>query len=233
MITAEEARFLDNLKKQVYTCPKCKGNDYNCSCWLNYKVHYSALKAKIPLSYLATKRADITHPQIQKEKDTIEDYIRNLNTVKLQGSCLYLYGQEGLAKSYLATQILIEALLKNHTARYYSSPLNLIEATYQSWNNTEIANDFEHIIVNSDFMAIDCLMPNNVVNDKVLTYLTTLFINRANNLKPTIFVSNYSPKDLNGLEARLISLFQSRMTILQFAGVSYKEIVRRAKTKKA
>lgn len=229
MITTEEARFLDNLKRQVYSCSKCHGSDYNCSCWLNYRVHYSALKAKIPLQYLATKRTDITHPQIQTQKKIIEDYIQDLATAKAQGNCLYLYGQEGLAKSYLATQILIEALLKNYTARYFSSPLNLIEAVYQSWNNTDFATDFEHAIVNSDFIAIDCIMPNNTVNDKVATYLTTLFLNRANNLRPTIFISNYPRIELLGLEAKLVSLFQSRMTELKFAGVSYKEIVRRAK----
>jgi len=230
VITKVDTNYLENYKKEfIYTCKKCKGADYYCECWNQYRFEFKKIKARIPIKFRSFDLSQITHPQIQIAKAKIEEYIKTALINPRAARSLYLHGTGGTAKSVLGNIILMEVIKKNYKGMYFDSFLNCSNYIVDGWyeKNKEVSIDIFDVISSYDFVVIDEIGDGcGTSNPSIENTLKKIFRERSNNLLPTIFISSHNKRDVKDpLEAHIISLFSESMSSIEFKGFDYRKHV--------
>lgn len=230
MLTQADTNYLENYKKEhVYTCKKCKGLDYRCDCWNNYRFEFKKIKAHIPIKFRSFDLSQITHPQVQNAKAKIEEYIKLGLVNPLAAKNLYIHGTKGTSKSVSGCIILMEMIKKGYKGMYFDSFLNCSNYIVDSWyeKNKEPLIDIFDVISSYDFVVIDEVGDGwNTSNPSIENTLKKIFRERSNNMLPTIFISNHNKKSIKDpLESHIISLFSEAMSVVEFKGFDYREHV--------
>lgn len=223
MLTKVDEAYLNHyLEKNVKNCPICHSLNPSCVCWQNYKLEISKISANIPVKFRSFKLKQLTHPQLQKQKETIKQYIIGLQENRFNGKSLYIYGTKGTAKTMCASIIIMNALKQGFKAFYFNSMKNIVEMLKQDWNAD--TSKLSTILTEYDYIAIDNIGVDPISNPNIVEAVSSLFSARANNLLPTIFVSPSSVSKIGSpLDASVIEIFKPVLQDLYFNGFDYQE----------
>lgn len=126
-------------------------------------------------------------------------YCENSNDILKNGFGIYLWGDKGTGKTHL-TSCMANELIKQYKQVLFTNFFEIsksIRATYRGQSNEmELINK----ISNVDFLFIDDLGTEKVTKEGEDTWLQgkifEIINKRYNNMKPTIFTSNYSLQQL-------------------------------------
>lgn len=223
MLTEFEKTYLQHyLEKNVKTCPICQGQNPSCVCWKNYKLEIAKISANIPVKFRSFKLKQLTHPQLQKQKEIIKQYIIDLQENRFNGKSLYIYGTKGTAKTMCASIVIMNALKRGFRAYYFSSMKAIAEMLKQDWGND--SNTLETILTEYDYIAIDNIGIDTITNPNIIEAIKSIFTTRANNLLPIIFVSPSSVSKIGSpLDASVVEVFKPVLQDLYFNGFDYQE----------
>ena len=233
MLTKVDEAYLKYYKEKfVDTCPVCHGTFPSCTCWKNYKLEIAKISANIPVKFRGFKLKQLTHPQLQKQKEKIKKYIIDLQENRFNGKSLYIYGTKGTAKTMCASIVIMNALKQGFKAYYFESMKAVAEMLKQDWRTDD--TKLTTILTEYDYVAIDNMGAEVINNENVVDTLKSLFTIRANNLLPIIFVSPYSVAKIDlELDTPVIELFKPVLQDLYFNGFDYQEEILNKRGKKA
>ena len=217
-LTAEKRRIID-------ACPKCHGLDFNCTCYQEYDVEVRKVRAGIPLKFRKASLAVITSAQSKGPKEQLQSYINSMSKYRRKGVGLYLWGDEGTAKTYLGCAVLIEALRQGYSA-YFTTLTDCVDKII---NHREA---FAYVLENSTYLMIDDMgFAYRPVRDQVAyvdAVLDKVVRERCNNLMPNILTSHKNLTELslaNPSGARIASIIKEHMKRIQFTGPNFRDSI--------
>ena len=158
-------------------------------------------------------------------------YCENSNEVLKNGFGIYLWGDKGTGKTHL-TSCMANELIKQYKQVLFTNFFEIsksIRATFRGQGN-EI--DLINKIANVDFLFIDDLGTEKVTKEGEDTWLQDKIFEvinkRYNNMKPTIFTSNYSLQQLvqeRGLLDKTVDrILEMATAIMKIEGKSNRSI---------
>lgn len=230
-----DTAYLESYKqKYVYTCPKCGGKDSNCTCWAGVRFEIQKICAGIPIKYRGFTFDKFTHPELQKVKDVIRLYCKDIRDYRTVGKSLFLHGTKGLAKTASASLILMYALANKMSGIYFESLDTCVQYLWKEWENRQNDSTIKEKIINYDFLVIDGFGELSRDFKTSGEVLRGAFKERANNMLPTIFVSSTLPNELSSvLEKQIYSEYEGNIQLIKFAGFNFeKEVLEKAKRKR-
>lgn len=227
--------LLKDKKEQIISQCKCKAAGCDeCSKKFNALLSYA--KSGIPIRYWTLKLSDYNLCLSAKEK--VVSYIKNLDDNFKHGRGLFLKGDTGLGKTYLACCILKAALRAGYTGRF----ITLAEAITKlgdGYYDREARDEFQQDIAEVDFLVIDEVdkIVKSNKSDFVEACIDTLFRQRANQLLPVILTGNKDQREITDeLEptyaVSLLSLFDELVVPVVFIGEDYRKKIKKEKQDK-
>lgn len=158
-------------------------------------------------------------------------YCENSNEILANGFGIYLWGDKGTGKTHL-TSCMANELIKQYKQVLFTNFFEIsksIRATFKGIGN-EI--DLINKIANVDFLFIDDLGTEKVTKEGEDTWLQDKIFEvinkRYNNMKPTIFTSNYSLQQLvqeRGLLDKTVDrILEMSTAIMKIEGKSNRSI---------
>lgn len=154
----------------------------------------------------------------------------NSDEVLKNGYGIYIYGDKGTGKTHL-TSCMANELMKQYKQVLFTNFFEIsksIRATFNgNGNETNLINKFANI----DFLFIDDLGTEKVTKNGEDTWLQDKIFEvinkRYNNMKPTIFTSNYSMKELieeRGIMEKTVDrILEMSSVVLKIEGKSYRQ----------
>jgi len=227
MLSERNRRLLLKLKEKIILkCPKCKGQNPECSCLDEFRLEFKKVKANIPTKFRKATFEKITHPETVEVRAKLKIYIDSIENNFEEGKGLFMFGPNGTGKSILSCIVLIEALKKGMTAYFYTFD-KVIRLYTTGWKD-EIAKDlFDECIINKDFLVLDEVGNESRTNITLVKgCLNEILRQRCNNCLPTILLSNFHfnrIKDIYGEE--VFSIINEACTPLEFNGIDYRQNV--------
>lgn len=220
----DDVEYLAAEKQQIIDkCPKCRGLDMTCNCYADYDVEVRKVRACIPLKYRKANLSAITSEHSNKPKEAIESYIKSLKKYRQRGTGLYLWGEEGTAKTYLGCAVLIEALRKGYSA-HFTTLTDCVD------NLIRHRDAFAYVLQSSTFLMIDDMgYAYRPVRDEVSyvdSVLDKVIRARCNNLLPNILTCHKNITQLaltNPSGARIASIIKEHMKRVQFVGPNFRD----------
>lgn len=224
MLSERDKKYLLKLKKTIIQeCPKCQGADYRCSCLDLYRLEFKKVKANIATKYRSLTLEQITHPQTTAVRSKIADYLSNLETNLEEGKGLYLYGSTGLAKTGMASIVLIEALRTGRSG-YFITLDGLVDLYAGGWKSEDLKEQYKDVVLGTDVLVIDEVGNESKTNNQLVSgCFNDVLRKRFNNLQTTIITSNLyfkKTKDVYGEET--YSILCESTTPYEFVGVDYR-----------
>ena len=217
-LTEEKRRIIDS-------CPACHGLSLSCACYQEYDVEVRKVRSNIPLKYRKASLVAITSAQAEKPKAHLQSYINNMKAKRRSGTGLYLWGDEGTAKTYLGCAVLIEALRHGYSA-YFTTLPDCVDSIIRT------RDQFAYMLQNTTYLMIDDVsFAYRPVRDEVAyvdSVLDKVVRTRCNNLMPNILTSHKNIKELalaNPAGARIESIITEHMTRVQFVGQNFRDII--------
>ncbi len=225
MLTERDKKFLLKLKKTIIEdCPKCKGLDYQCSCLDLYRLEFKKVKANIAAKYRSLTFDQITHPQTAVVRGRIAEYLTNLEQNLEDGKGLYLFGSTGLAKTGIASIVLIEALRRGRSG-YFITLDGLVDLYAGGWKNDDLKEQYKDVVLGTDVLVIDEVGNESKTNTQLVSgCFNDVLRKRFNNLQTTIVTSNLyfkKTKDVYGEE--VYSILSECTTPHEFVGVDFRQ----------
>ena len=225
MLTERDRKYLLKVKRDVVTnCPKCHGQDYKCSCLDVFRLEFKKVKANISPKYRNLTLEQITHPQTVEVRNKIKKYIDTLDEQLENGMGLFLYGSTGLAKTGIASIVLIEAMKRGRNG-YFSTLDQCVDLYAGGWKDEDLKRKYQEVILGSDVLVIDEVGNEARTNiNLVASCFNDIIRQRSNNLLTTIITSNLffkKVKDVYGEEA--FSILNECTTPYEFKGVDYRQ----------
>lgn len=210
MLSKLDLNYLDLFKKKyVYSCPVCGGKDSFCHCWKKYNEEIKKVAAGIPVKYRKYTIDDFTHPQLKKQKETVQKAIKDFDNFRLNGGVLYFYGTSGTAKTMSAILIAVEGIKRGYEVHYYDSLQSIATQLKQSWAEDNTSEIMKHITA-SDLIVVDNLGSENINSANVANEILGMFKQRSYNCLPVIFVAPVEPAQLPlTLDGNIVELFAS------------------------
>lgn len=174
---------------------------------------------------------DLSNKDFTEVYKRCKKYCEVADEVYKNGYGMYLYGNSGTGKTLLTACMANELMEKEYSVLFtnFFEINRAIRNTYSGKTN-ETDNNIINNIANADFLFIDdfgteSLSKNNGDNftqDKIFEIINK----RYNNVKPTIFSSNYSLKDLitnRGFTSKTIDRVNEMATaVIELKGKSYR-----------
>ena len=159
-------------------------------------------------------------PELEQALSLAKRFVSGWKKAKAEGYGLFFYGNPGTGKSHLAISI-IKALLPDVTALYTRVPdmIGYIRAMWRSDSETSSYAASRHF-VDLDLLVLDELgVQSGSANEQALMF-EVLDARLAEN-RPTIFLSNLSPKDLRPIIGeRLVDRIKGKCVPQRFIGES-------------
>ena len=191
--------------KYCDTCTKCGGTrlisvdddnykgDKNCTCVLEFQTAFRAVSSNIPPIY---RRLTVDNINEEFSKNNAEGmakalkYYTRLSKAHLTGVGMFLNGDNGSGKSFIAALILKKALSEGYSA-YFTQLGDLTAAAFDALRDEDAREDLETLITQVDFLVVDEF--DKIYQDKndfVINLLEGLFKKRYYSNKPLIVTSN-------------------------------------------
>ena len=229
-----EAEFQSLKSKYCDPCSKCSGTrllDINtsefvgttpCSCVKDFQAAYALAKAGIPIIYRELTTDDIDQEFARNNVEGMTKalkYYARLQKAHDDGTGLFLNGDNGSGKSFVAALILKEALAKGFSAHFVLLK-ELTAAAFDALRDEDARDDLETLITQTDFLVIDEF--DKMYQDKnelVINLLDALFKQRYYINKPLIVTSN-TPFDeiINTHSSSIASMFTEKLLKVCFTG---------------
>ena len=231
MLTNEDLTYLQQKRREIIeNCPICHGTKAFCSCAYTFRLEIHKATAQIPIIYRDFTLDKLIHPQLQKQKKQLEEYM--LTVGKPNQTDLLITGGPGLAKTAVACAILTKALSLGKQAFYIPSLRAASEALFADvYKQNESA--MSRAVKNADTIVLDGLGYGFVKERNNLIDLLFEHLNRrkASN-KHVVLISGVPERSLGGAEKDLIELV--RPLIVDFAGFNFvTEVLEKADPQKA
>lgn len=126
-------------------------------------------------------------------------YCENSNEILKKGFGIYLWGDKGTGKTHL-TGCMANNLIKQYKQVLYTNFFEISKSIRSTFKGNGNEADIINKIANVDFLFIDDLGTEKVTKDGEDNWLQEkifeIINKRYNNMKPTIFTSNYSLQEL-------------------------------------
>ena len=211
-------------------CPLCHGRKPFCKCAYAFQFEYAKIRANIPIALRTFTLPDYTHPQLQKQKKAIMEYIDGFKTQVINDN-LYLYGSKGTGKSAMAAWILEEAMRTRRTGYFFHTLYAAKEAATKLWDRIDRTADDCKALKTADVIVIDKIGEGIGISGPAFEELREVLRARTESGKVTIFVGSTKTDNLVGNEKDLIEVCNCRE--IQFRGFDYKEeVLKEAEAKK-
>jgi len=229
-----EAEFQSLKRTHCDMCTKCKGTRLltidtpeftgvaQCECVKAFQSAYALAKAGIPIIYRSLTIKDID-PEFAK--NNVEGMTKALKYWRLiqkahdDGTGLFLNGDNGSGKSFVASLILKEALVNGFSAHFVLLK-ELTSAAFDALRDEDAREDLEALITQTDFLVIDEF--DKMYQDKnefVINLLDALFKQRYYTNKPLIITSNTPFEEIiNTHSSSIASMFTEKLLQVCFTG---------------
>jgi DNA replication protein DnaC len=229
MLSEVDKEYLTELKKiLVSNCAICQGSGRDCECQQKFSVEIKKAQAHIPIKYRQFTLEDITVPESKNTKEKVKVYMSDLKAKKKNGEGLFLWSEnKGTGKTTLGNIVLMKALYEGYTG-YFTDLDECISLTTEGWFDDSKKKEFEHQILETDFLLIDDIGGLEVRTKGNLpliqTTFTSLFKKRCNRLLPTIMTSNLEPSRLtDGYGERIYSVACEHLQSIECEGTDYRQ----------
>ncbi|MCI7724275.1 MAG: chromosomal replication initiator protein DnaA [Erysipelotrichaceae bacterium] len=125
---------------------------------------------------------------------------------------LFIYGNSGLGKTHLLMSI-ANYVLKNDPSKkvYYTESLKFVETVVNAIRDNRI-EEFKHYMYNVDLLLVDDIQ-FLAGKEKSHEIFFTIYNELVNNKKQVCIASDRQPREIKGLEDRLISRFSSGLSV--------------------
>lgn len=219
----------DRKSNRTKNCPICKGSGYQgeliCSCIVACELDWKLAKAGVPIKFWDLELDDFQNNEIIKEK-TLK-YCSNLDIALSKGVGVYLGGDSGTGKSFIASLIIKEALRNGYSARYTSLP-EIVNTIGNGWGNAEEQDLFRDEVVRAEFLAIDKVGHDIESRGSIDNAIEALFEERVNNKLVTLLMSSQIKEDLlkssSNCNRIIYNLFRESLLEWIIVGENWNEI---------
>lgn len=189
-------------------CPRCNGKRIlegengpkKCDCLVQFNHVYSLMQAHLPPKFFDLTKKDLDADFVEQNKNEmnlISEYNKHLPKMCKLGKGLFLQGENGSGKTFIATLLLRKALEEGFTG-YFILHRDLINAAFAALFDSDVRDDLEKILCDIDFLFIDEIDKIFIDdNAKVQNLLESLLKKRAYAGKPLIVTSNKALDELN------------------------------------
>lgn len=227
MLNERDRKLLLRLKDKIISrCVLCQGKNVSCSCIDTFRLEFRKVKANIPPKYRDVAFEQITHPETVVTRGRLKNYIDNLEQNHLMGTGLFLFGSTGLAKTYLACTVLVEALRQKRSG-HFSTLDHCISLYTAGWKEPAAKEVYNDLIIEPDFLVLDEVGNEPRTNlQLVRTVLNDLLRRRHNNQLPTIITSNllFNEKNLINIYGDEVwSILSESVIPLEFKGIDFRQ----------
>lgn len=125
---------------------------------------------------------------------------------------LFIYGNSGLGKTHLLMAIGNYVLKNDPTKKvYYTESLKFVENVVNAIRDNKI-DEFKHYMYNVDLLLVDDIQ-FLAGKEKSHEIFFTIYNELVNNKKQVCIASDRQPREIKGLEDRLISRFSSGLSV--------------------
>lgn len=225
MLTPRDKNYLLELKKKIVNnCSTCRGQDFRCSCIDAFRLEFRKVKANIAPKYRALTLDSITHPQTTEVRARVKEYIDNMEAHLENGVGVFLYGSTGLAKTGIASIILMEAIKRRHTG-YFTTLDQCVNLYAGGWKDEKIKEQYQELILDTDVLVLDEVgnEPRTNIN-LVGSCFNDVVRRRANNLQTTVITSNLFFKKLKDVYGEEVYSILHECTIpFEFNGIDFRQ----------
>lgn len=174
---------------------------------------------------------EIVSEQFKNVLTRCRNYCNIADEALKNGYGIYIFGKCGTGKTHL-TACMCNELINQYRKCIFTDMSNItraIMATFNNYSNQDAATVIKKFI-DVDFLFIDDIGVNNFKKDSGDNFtqdkLAEIINERYSLRKPTIFTSNYSPKQLieeRGIKERTVDrIVEMSSVILQLEGSSYR-----------
>lgn len=225
MLTERDRKYLRNLRSQIVdNCLKCKGQDFRCSCIDAFRLEFKKVKANIAPKYRSMTLDDITHPQTAEVRSRVKAYIDNIDTHLENGTGAFLYGSTGLAKTGIASIILMESMKRGRTG-YFSTLDQCVDFYAGGWKDEKMKEQYRELILDTDVLVLDEVGNEARTNINLTgSCFNDVLRRRANNLQMTIITSNLFFKKLKDVYGEEVYSILNECTIpFEFTGIDFRQ----------
>ena len=174
---------------------------------------------------------DIVNEQFKNVLTRCRNYCNISDEALKNGYGIYIFGKCGTGKTHL-TACMCNELINQYQKCIFTDISNITRAIMATFNNNSIQDAATVIrkFIDVDFLFIDDIGVNNFKKDSGDNFtqdkLAEIINERYSLKKPTIFTSNYSPKQLieeRGIKERTVDrIVEMSSVILQLEGSSYR-----------
>lgn len=199
----KDSEFPGYLKKRIKGDKE--GSLSPCKCKLEYskrlKLKLLLRQSNLPLSILDLSFNDYLGDRSKKNIEILKKYIKNFGTEN-SNPFLYLWGDPGTQKTTLASIVGKEIIKVNkQVSILYIENMDIIVSTLGSFKKNEEQIELEGSLLNCDVLIIDEAFfkkYSTSVSDYHITNIRYVLKHRMEvEKKPTIFISNISPIQIN------------------------------------
>ena len=125
---------------------------------------------------------------------------------------LFIYGNSGLGKTHLLMSIANYVQSNDPTKKvYYTESLKFVETVVNAIRDNRI-EEFKHYMYNVDLLLVDDIQ-FLAGKEKSHEIFFTIYNELVNNKKQVCIASDRQPREIKGLEDRLISRFSSGLSV--------------------
>jgi len=228
-VSADEVFALK--KRYCDSCNICGGTriietetqTYKCECLQKFNDAYALAHANVPVAFRELTSRDLVETFKQENFDNFKRvrlYSRQLQKALDAGFGLFIEGENGTGKSFIATLILKHAI-KNGYSGYFILMSDLVNAAFEALRDPDVKRDLEKLITKIDFLVIDEVDKGfQDQSDTVQKILLPLFKKRCDYYKkPLIVTSNVDKSSIDQTIGKTISAtFTERLTEITFTG---------------
>lgn len=225
MLSERDRTYLLKLRKKIIDkCTKCSGQDHRCSCLDDYRLEFKKVKANIAPKFRNFTFDQITHPQTIEVRKRIKNYIDRLEENIESGQGAFLYGSTGLAKTSIASIILMEGLKLGHSG-YILTLDQCIDLYAGGWKDEEQKRRYSELVLGVDILVIDEVGNEARTNTNlVASCFNDILRRRSSELQTTIITSNLyfnKVKDVYGDEVQ--SILNECTIPFEFNGLDFRQ----------
>ena len=170
-----------------------------------------------------------------KAKELVQNYCTKIHEARKQGFGFLLSGSNGIGKTTLLILTLQEALRNGYTAFYTTLP-DIFRLIYRSYQYPSLLPELDRIVEDTEFLAIGELGKDYHRHGSeayAVSEFDSIFRHRRGRNLPTLMETNMIEVELEDTYGEsLISLFRSRLKVIQMKGKDYRVEVQSEETEK-